>query len=75
MRRTDPITGKVYHLDFNHPPQDNDIKNRLVQRSDDTVESMKQRLKHIRANANAVKGCYDVVEIDGSVGTPSDQFD
>ncbi|KAL7539771.1 hypothetical protein ACHAXR_009583 [Thalassiosira sp. AJA248-18] len=70
-RRTDPLTGKVYHLDWNPPPND-EIQERLVQRSDDTVESMKQRLRQFRENANAVKCCYNnVVEIDG-LGTPQD---
>jgi len=70
-RRHDPMTGKVYHLDWNPPPSD-EIKQRLVIRSDDTLQSMKQRLKQFRDNANAVKGCYkNIVEIDG-LGTPEE---
>lgn len=68
-RRTDPVTGKIYHLDFNPPPRG--ISDRLVQRSDDTVESMTQRLKQFRQNANAVKGSFDnILEING-LGTPN----
>lgn len=71
-RRTDPLTGHVYHLDWNPPPNDNEIRQRLVVRSDDTIESMRQRLKQFRENANAVKGCYNnVIEIDGQ-GMPHD---
>lgn len=70
-RRTDPLTGRVYHLDWNLPPNKT-IEQRLTVRSDDTVESMKQRLKQFRENANAVKGCYsNIAEIDG-IGTPDE---
>jgi len=70
-RRHDPLTGKVYHLDWNPPPND-EIRQRLVVRSDDTAESMKQRLKQFHYNANAVKCCYsNIVEIDG-LGTPDE---
>lgn len=69
-RRTDPLTGKIYHLDWNPPPSD--VQQRLIVRSDDTVESMAKRLEQFRANASAVKGCYtNVVEIDGT-GTHND---
>lgn len=45
-RRTDPETGRLYHLNSNPPPNDKTILDRLVVRSDDTIETMKQRLKH-----------------------------
>ena len=41
-RRTDPTTGKVYHLTNRPPPQD--IVGRLVQRADDTREKIAERL-------------------------------
>jgi len=63
-RRTDPVTGKGYHLDYSPPPSD-EIRQRLVIRSDDTVESMRERLKQFRENANAVKDCFDIIDIDG----------
>lgn len=37
-RRLDPVTGEIYHLTFKPPPED--IKERLVQRSDDTAEKV-----------------------------------
>lgn len=70
-RRLDPLTKTVYHVEWNPPPTD-EIRQRLVVRSDDTMESMKQRVKQFRANADAVKGSYDrIIEVDG-LGTPDD---
>ena len=43
LRRTDPVTGKIYHLKFNPPPAD--VVSRLVHRSDDNEDSLKERLK------------------------------
>lgn len=40
-RRSDPETGKIYHMTFFPPPED--IVDRLVQRSDDTEEKCKVR--------------------------------
>lgn len=71
-RRTDPETGKIYHMTFS-PPEDEDVLARLVQRSDDTEEKVKVRLEQFHANVAAVQGCYtDIsVEINGT-GKPSD---
>ncbi len=41
-RRSDPETGRVYHVKFDPPPAD--IADRLIQRSDDTEEVLTQRL-------------------------------
>ena len=70
-RRTDPLTGRVYHMEYNPPPNDSDLRQRLIIRSDDTAESMQHRLKQFHANLNSVKNCYSNVmrEIDG-LGTP-----
>jgi len=66
-RRTDPETGKIYHLTFS-PPEDEEVLARLEQRSDDTEEKVKVRLEEFRANVDAVKGVYtDIsVEVDGT---------
>mmetsp|Transcript_19530 Transcript_19530/g.30137 ORF Transcript_19530/g.30137 Transcript_19530/m.30137 type:complete len:293 (+) Transcript_19530:112-990(+) len=66
-RRTDPETGKIYHMTFS-PPDDEAILARLEQRSDDTEEKVKVRLEQFHANVEAVKGFYtDIsVEIDGA---------
>lgn len=67
-RRTDSVTGKVYHLQNNPPPNDEEVLKRLIIRSDDTEESMRQRLKQFRANVSSVEEWYRDIkrEIDGS---------
>ena len=42
LRRSDPETGKIYHLKYNPPPAD--IVDRLVHRSDDTTEAVTKRV-------------------------------
>jgi len=50
-RRIDPETGKIYHLTFN-PPESDEIKERCVQRADDTEEKMKVRLENYHGNVS-----------------------
>lgn len=71
-RRTDPETGKIYHMKFS-PPENDEIAARLVQRSDDTEEKVKVRLEQFHANVEAVKDTFTNirVNIDGN-GSPSD---
>ena len=66
-RRTDPETGKIYHMTFS-PPDDEEVLNRLEQRSDDTEEKVKVRLEQFYTNVDAVKGSYTdiMVTIDGN---------
>lgn len=66
-RRTDPVTGKIYHMTFS-PPKDEEVLKRLEQRSDDTEEKVKVRLEQFHANVDAVKDSYtDIsVTIDGN---------
>ena len=73
-RRTDPVTGDIYHMTFS-PPTDPEVIGRLVQRSDDTEEKVKIRLEQYHANVEAVRGSYtDIsVEIDG-LGKPEEVF-
>ncbi len=69
-RRTDPVTGKIYHMKFSPPPDDDeDVLARLQQRSDDTEEKVKVRLELFHANVEAIKGHYsDIgVDIDGAL--------
>lgn len=67
-RRTDPITGKIYHATFSPPPNDEEILKRLEHRSDDTEEKITVRLGQFHANVEAVKGSYEdiAVEVDGT---------
>jgi adenylate kinase len=68
-RRSDPQTGKIYHLKFNPPPEDPDLLARLVHRSDDTAEAMGKRIKMYHDNVNAIIGFYSHVKrnFDGTV--------
>jgi adenylate kinase len=68
-RRTDPVTGKIYHLEFSPPPQE--AVDRLEQRSDDTVEKMQRRLEQFHENVSQVRSYLhsSIVELDGS-GSP-----
>jgi adenylate kinase len=67
-RRSDPVTGKIYHLKFNPPPQDPTILDRLVQRKDDNEETVVKRLEQFHAHINAVRGQFanKLFEVDGS---------
>lgn len=66
-RRTDPATGKIYHMTFS-PPDDEEVLKRLEQRSDDTEAKVKVRLEQFYANVEAVKYSYTdiMVTIDGN---------
>lgn len=66
-RRTDPVTGKIYHMTFS-PPDDPEVLARLEQRSDDTEEKVKVRLQQFHTNVGAVKDSYSeiMVTIDGN---------
>mmetsp|Transcript_12664 Transcript_12664/g.29399 ORF Transcript_12664/g.29399 Transcript_12664/m.29399 type:complete len:382 (+) Transcript_12664:52-1197(+) len=67
-RRSDPETGKIYHMTFSPPPDNEKVKARLVQRSDDTEEKVKVRLEQFHTNVGAVIGDYQdiCVDIDGN---------
>tara|TARA_X000000368_G_C22983140_1_gene690854 strand:- start:142 stop:765 length:624 start_codon:yes stop_codon:yes gene_type:complete len=41
-RRMDPLTGDIYHIDYNPPPAE--IKDRLIQRKDDNEDTVRNRL-------------------------------
>mmetsp|Transcript_22573 Transcript_22573/g.62816 ORF Transcript_22573/g.62816 Transcript_22573/m.62816 type:complete len:295 (-) Transcript_22573:479-1363(-) len=68
-RRTDPETGKIYHMTFSPPPADDEaLIARLEHRSDDTEEKVVVRLEQFHTNVAAVKGSYEdiMVSIDGN---------
>jgi adenylate kinase len=67
-RRTDPVTGKVYHMKFN-PPENEDVASRLIQRSDDTAEKITVRFGEFQNHIEAIKFSYEekMVRIDGSL--------
>lgn len=60
-RRLDPVTGKIYHLKYS-PPENEEIAARLTQRFDDTEEKVKLRLRTHNQNVDAVLAVYkDVI--------------
>ncbi|KAI4379357.1 hypothetical protein MLD38_005668 [Melastoma candidum] len=59
-RRMDPLTGKIYHM-TNFPPETEEIKARLITRSDDTEEKAKSRLQIYKQNAEAVSSTYSSI--------------
>lgn len=70
-RRSDPETGTIYHLKFNPPPDD--VKDRLVQRKDDTEEACTARLQKYHSETAPIIPFYRdkglLAEVDG-VGSP-----
>ena len=64
-RRSDPETGEIYHLTFKPPPAE--IVPRLVHRSDDTEEMVRNRLETYHKHVDAVVSYYKdvMVEIPG----------
>ncbi|KAL6512130.1 hypothetical protein OROGR_021727 [Orobanche gracilis] len=67
-RRLDPVTGKIYHLKYS-PPENEEIAARLTQRFDDTEEKVKLRLFTHNSNVESVLSMYKdiTVKIDGSL--------
>jgi adenylate kinase len=67
-RRSDPETGKIYHLKFNPPPEDEEIQARLVHRSDDTAEAMGKRITMYHENVSSIIGNYEHIskKFDGT---------
>jgi adenylate kinase len=56
-RRSDPVTGKIYHMKFS-PPESDDVRARLVHRSDDTEENILVRLNAYHRNLAAILDKY-----------------
>ncbi|ELY86736.1 adenylate kinase [Natrinema altunense] len=67
-RRLDPETGDIYHVEYN-PPEDPDVEERLVQRDDDTEDTVRERLSVFHENTEPVVEHYeeqgDLERIDG----------
>lgn len=71
LRRSDPETGKIYHLKYNPPPAD--IAGRLVHRADDTKEAVTKRVGKYHAETAPIVPFYKekgiLKSVDG-VGDP-----
>ncbi len=72
-RRQDPVTKTIYHMKFNPPPAD--IAARIVQRSDDTEEACRARLKKYHGETTPIVPFYEAQgllrRVDG-VGDPKE---
>ena len=70
-RRQDPVTNTIYHMKFNPPPAE--IAARIVQRSDDTEEACRARLKKYHGETTPIVPFYEAQgllrRVDG-VGDP-----
>lgn len=71
-RRTDPVTGEIYHLTFNPPPAD--VADRVTQRKDDTEEACRARLDKYHSETAPIVPFYEakgiLKRVDG-VGSTS----
>jgi adenylate kinase len=56
-RRTDPVTGRVYHVDHNPAPPE--IEARLVQRPDDREETVRNRLRVFQESTAPLVAHYE----------------
>ena len=67
-RRTDPETGEIYHITHRPPPDD--VVDRVIQRTDDTEETVRQRLSTFHLQTSPLESYYRekgiLVEIDGA---------
>ncbi|HEX2219835.1 MAG TPA: adenylate kinase [Gemmatimonadales bacterium] len=55
-RRTDPETGRVYHVEHNPPPAE--VAGRVVQRDDDREDTVRHRLQVYRAATEPLVAYY-----------------
>lgn len=67
-RRTDPVSGEIYHVVFKPAPPE--VSGRLVQRNDDTEETVRKRLATFHQQTAPLSEYYRerglLIEIDGS---------
>jgi adenylate kinase len=72
-RRSDPETGRIYHLKFDPPPAG--IADRLVHRKDDREEAINERLRYYAEWTAPIIPIYERLgllrRVDG-VGTPDE---
>jgi adenylate kinase len=70
-RRSDPVTGKIYHLKYNPPPAE--VAGRLEHRKDDTIEAVQTRIQKYHAETSPIIPFYRAKgilrQVDG-VGDP-----
>jgi len=57
-RRQSQATGKIYHVEFDPPPEDGDDPGPFMQRDDDSEESIRRRLEIYHEQTEPLKGYY-----------------
>jgi len=76
-RRIDPETGDIYHVEFDMP-DDETVRERLVQRDDDAEDVVETRIAEYRQKTEPVLEYYresgDLVTVDGEA-PPDEVFD
>lgn len=74
-RVIDPVSGRIYHSEFNPPPED--VLSRVVRRADDTEEKIVRRLGEFHAHMPSILSYYAsiVKRVDGSNNDPLLIFD
>ena len=55
-RRTDPVTGTIYHLKYNPPPAE--VAGRLQHRKDDTAEAVSMRIQKYHSETTPIIPFY-----------------
>ncbi|KAJ1493909.1 adenylate kinase-domain-containing protein [Baffinella frigidus] len=63
-RRIDPHTEAAYHLKYNPPPDDEEIIERLEQRTEDTADSIKRRMQRYRSGFASLAEFYSGQKIN-----------
>lgn len=59
-RRTDPVTGKTYNLIY-APPPDDDVRSRLIRRTDDTEEKLLTEIQQHKDNLPSIIDKFEYV--------------
>jgi adenylate kinase len=57
-RRESQATGKIYHVEYDPPPEDGDDPGPFVQRDDDSEESIRRRLEIYHDQTEPLKDYY-----------------
>src|ERR671920_1229169 len=58
-RRQSQATGKIYHVEFDPPPEDGDDPGPFIQRDDDAEEAIRRRLEIYHDQTEPLKEFYE----------------
>ncbi|HEX5849097.1 MAG TPA: adenylate kinase, partial [Rubrobacter sp.] len=57
-RRQSQATGKIYHVDYDPPPEDGDDPGPFIQRDDDAEDAIRRRLQIYHDQTEPLKDYY-----------------